>query len=79
MPVQAFKTNIVEKGRVIIGAENLKNDMALRDSVSHSDVKGYEICDVHRLIISVLNYVLNIVCKSPITTFIGRVNFLYSV
>jgi hypothetical protein len=30
MSVQAFYTNIVKKGRVIIEAENFKNDMALR-------------------------------------------------
>jgi hypothetical protein len=33
MPVQAFKTNIVEKVHVIIEAENFKNNMALRDNV----------------------------------------------
>jgi hypothetical protein len=33
MPVQAFQTNIVKKGRVIIEAESLKNDMSLRDNV----------------------------------------------
>jgi hypothetical protein len=29
MPVQAFETNTVKKGRVIIEAENFKNGMAL--------------------------------------------------
>jgi hypothetical protein len=33
MPLQAFYTNIVKKGRVIIEAESFENDMALQDNV----------------------------------------------
>jgi hypothetical protein len=33
MPVQAFWTNIVRKGRVIMGAEDFKNDTSLWDNV----------------------------------------------
>jgi hypothetical protein len=40
MPVQAFETNTVKKERVIIEAENFKNDMALRDNVFPFSCEG---------------------------------------
>ena len=41
MPIQAFKTNIEKKGRVIINAENMKKYVALWDSAFPFSCEGH--------------------------------------